>query len=254
MFRKMGLGLSVGLVALAFVVTTASAQTKDTMKCQQINSKAGVKFVGAQQKCVNKCEKAARKGLNPYEDCEPPYGAATEDCIVTAAGKALALIAKACAAECPTCYAGGDCTTYANDNIADLRGQVDLFVGLIVCDPDSEAGDKLINKCIDGTAKNLAKFVGGKSKCYQKCIGLEFKGKIPAGGCVPPSPTDPKTAECITKAEDKAQAGIAKVCPSGTEPGCWAVASTSWVPLVQSAVDSAIPQTFCGSPSGAFLD
>lgn len=57
-------------------------------------------------------------------------------------------------------------------------------------------------------------------------------------------------------AGSKAVAAIDKVCDLG-EPDCYGPGLDSgndWVALAEAAVDTTIVQTYCGSPSGAFLD
>ncbi len=268
---------ALAVAAVAATVSVASAQTgvgvsKEKFKCEASTSKAGVKFIGAKTKCILKCEAGARKGSNPFSDCEPPYGGATTFCIGDvvkgAQTKFAAGIVKACtksAAYCPSCYSGGDCsvTGHAAATVANLEVQLDAFAPAVACE---DTTDKAIAKCIDGNAKALSKFVGAKTKCYDKCLAGENKGKIPPGSCVAGAVTDVKTSDCITKASGKAAASFAKVCTVASTPACYndgvnppaIIPSPStgagWVALVELAVDSTVPTTYCGSASGAFID
>jgi hypothetical protein len=253
-------GLLAGLVA----TPVANAQlTKDESKCQTGGAGAIAKFVAAKQKCITKCEAGARKGTNPASDCSPPYAGTTSTCINDpikgAEAKALAAFAKACSKDCPECYSGGDCTTEANTRVASTETQVDLLVSVVYCD-DSASPDGLNKaeaKCEDSTAKTLAKFVGSKSKCYAKCESAEAAGKLPPNSCNPPVAADAKTATCVQKAESKSTASIDKACapPKGDAPECYgsSVTGAFLTDTVEAAVDATLPATYCGSPSGAFV-
>ena len=106
--------------------------------------------------------------------------------------------------------------------------------------------------------KALVKFVGSKGKCFEKCITNEFNGKIPPGSCTQPSPSDAATMACISKTTTKSAATIDKACATaGANPACYTggfATGSGWVATVEGAVDSALPGTFCGSPSAAFLN
>ncbi len=107
----------------------------------------------------------------------------------------------------------------------------------------------------DGTSKGLVKFIGSKSKCYQKCNLNMLKGKIAPGSCDPPTPSDPATSACIFDplkgAEAKGAAALDKVCSSvvGATPPCYGSGldtGAEWIALVESAVDGNIPDIACG--------
>ena len=278
--------LGLALLAGALCVSTAGAIhdpdiTPLEFKCQTSQSKAGVKFVGCKQKCVAKCIAGARKvpPLNPEADCFPPYGGATLTCIADplkgCEAKGIAAINKACVVvdptktDCPECYSarGGDaaCNGHGQDVIVDglsnpssasLETQIDAF-GFVFCNdnPNTAAEDK----CQQGLAKALVKFVGCKTKCYDKCTGAMHKGTIPPGSCTPPLPTDAATQIClfdsIKGCETKAIAACNKACitPPADAPECYGFNCNSIVALVETAIDGNIPSTYCGSPSGAFL-
>ncbi len=175
--------------------------------------------------------------------------------------KFAAAIVKGCTkkpTDCPSCYSGGDCsvTGHAAATVANLEGQLDAFTPAVACE---ETTDKAPAKCIDGTAKTLAKFAASKTKCYDKCYKNAQKGKVSAAACAPPA-SDPATQTCVTKAASKAAGGVDKVCFTGTAvaPACYdggvhppAVipspnTGAGWVSLVELAVDSTVPTTYCG--------
>jgi len=227
---------------------------KDELKCEAGTSSALAKFVQAKGKCIQKCLDGQRKSSGPYDDCRPPYGGATASCIEDvkkgAEPKARAAIAKACEKACPACYdAGGNCPDGAGF-VGGVEDNVDGTAGLVYC---LEAGGttptKQQAKCEDGVAKSLTKFTGSKSKCYDKCVEKEFKGKIPAGSCTTGSPADEDTQQCIDKAEGKAAESIDKVCEvSGAKPACYGPARDSgseWVATVENLVDTRTPFVYC---------
>jgi hypothetical protein len=256
--------VAAGFLAGLVLAPGAGAQlTKDESKCQTGGANAIAKFVAAKQKCITKCEAGARKGTNPATDCDPPYAGTTQTCITDpvkgAEAKAVAGFTKACSKDCPECYSGGNCTTEANNRVTATETQVDVLVSIVYCD-DSASLDGLTKgeaKCQDSTAKTLAKFVGSKSKCYSKCESAEASGKLPPNSCNPPVPADPKTAACVQKAEQKSIDGINKACapPKGEAPECYgsSVTGAFLTNTVEAAVDATLPATYCGSPSGAFV-
>ena len=255
--------LAAGALVAVSAMPVGAQLTKDEFSCQSKTSGALGKFVEAKQKCITKCEQGARKGTNPFSDCDgPAYGGATATCILDAAkgaeAKARAAIVKGCVKDCPECYSGGNCTSQASTQVGTAETQLDAFAGNIYCET---VVDKAKNKCSDTLAKSLAKFLGAKSKCYAKCRTGVQKGTIQAGECAPPA-GDAKTEDCINKAEAKAEAPIEKSCfeSPAVAPACYdgsplrPTTASGWVALVEAAVDATVPITFCGSPSGAFFN
>jgi hypothetical protein len=283
MVRRSGIAAICAAAGLCLLAKPVLAQfppvtepTKDEQKCESNTGKTLSKFVGSKSKCVGKCVATARKTSGPYAGCFPPYADPVVDACITdpvkgAEAKAGANIAKKCNVagkdSCPECYTPATkCTdgTGSNPFVQSTEGQVDPFTILVYC---LEAGGttptKEQAKCEDGVSKALVKFVGAKTKCYDKCNKNVNKGKIAPGSCTPPSPSDPATTACIFDplkgAEAKAAASIDKVCanvPSAT-PGCYGTSldeGSEWVGLTETQIDITTPTVACGSPSGAFLD
>jgi hypothetical protein len=229
---------------------------KDELKCEAGTSKALANFVKAKGKCVQKCLDGQRKVGGPYTECSAPYGGATATCIQDAKKgaepKARGAIAKACQKDCPDCYAaGGNCPDGSNF-VAAVETNVDAAGPLVHClEAAGMTPTKPQAKCEDGVAKSLTKFTGSKSKCYDKCVDKEFKGKLPPGSCTAGSPSDPKTQQCIQKAEDKAAESIDKVCEvSGAKPSCYGPTRDSgdeWVAAVENVVDAQTPLVYCSA-------
>jgi hypothetical protein len=247
--------------------------TKDEFKCEQNAAKSLAKFTNAKAKCISKCFKAFRKLGGPYTACYPPFtldpktDACIHDSLKGAEAKAGASIVKKCVKDCPECYDAQDpgiCTdgTGTNPFVVDSEGRIDIFPSLIYCtEGAATTPTKDEAKCEDAVSKNLTKFVGSKTKCYQKCTKNEVKGKIMRGTCgVPPGTipaTDPATVACIQKAEGKAADKIDKTCEKSlptSKPACYGpLMGAGWVGLVEPQVDAVTPMVGCGSPSGAFL-
>ena len=282
MIKSLGLALLAG----ALCVSTAGAVhdpdiTSREFKCQGGLSKAAVKFVGAKQKCVNKCVRGARKRNNPEVDCFPPYGGAALSCIADlkrgAETKAIAAIDKACEqvpflTDCPECYSArsgpADCSAHgfavvvgglSNPPAPSLEAQVDAFA-FLYCNDGGANQTATETKCESRLAKALVQFVGCKNECYDGCFGAMHRGAIPMGSCAPPLPAYVATQNClfdpITGCEAKAIAACDKACtiPPADAPECYGFSCSSIVALVETAVDGNIPTNYCGSPSGAFVD
>ena len=244
-------------------------------KCQTSASKAGVKFVKAKAKCVDKCIAGARKvpPVEPEANCFPPYGGTAAICIQDALkgaeAKGIAAVDKACKelgdgkTDCPECYAArsgspdADCSDYGtalivdglqNPSSASLESQIDAFQ-FVFCNDNPNTAEE--NKCESSLAKALTKFVGCKTKCYDKCKAAAHKGTIAPGACNTPNPSDPATSACLFDSlkgcEAKATAAADKACftPPADPPECYGFTASSIVSLVETAIDGNIPSTYC---------
>jgi len=263
-------GLAVLLLASAVWAQTPGL-TKFEAKCQQTMSKALGKFAMLKAKCLMKCDKDLQKGNAAQGDCEPPFDGTskTDECVQRADDKARALITKKCVTpetdkgqdSCPECYNGGGqgCETYRDEQVDNTEAQIDLFIPLVMCD-DSGSGDGLTSdeaKCRQAMAKEGGKFAMKKAKCLAKCKHFVEKGKVAPEDCIAGAVTDPKTVECIDKAESKLVLIVDTKC--GDTPECVALIfgeppSAAFAGALELAVDATDPDTFCGSPSGAFLE
>jgi len=259
-----GLCLLASQVAAQFPPVTDP--NKDESKCERGAGKALTKFVKAKSKCVVKCIAAARKTSGPYPPCyastgysDPATNACLFDPVKGAEAKARAAIVKACAVDCPECYTSQDaglCTT-GNPFVSDTSTQTNTFGPLVWCLEKANTTPTSVQaKCEDGTSKALVKFVGAKSKCYEKCNLNVLNCKIAQGSCDPPSPSDPATNACIFDpvkgVEAKGAAAINKVCYGVTDatPPCFEAFGffdgQDWINQVESAVDGNIPDIACG--------
>jgi hypothetical protein len=259
------MAVAAGLCLAASSAHAQAGVTTSEFKCESGTGKALAKFTGAKSKCVSKCLASKRKTMGPYTGCFAPFAdVATFNCVMDPAkgaeAKARAAIVKGCSADCPECYAASNCSTGepfvgTTESLIDLQGP-----GIYCTEDGGGTPTKDQAKCEDSTSKALVKFVGAKSKCYDKCNGAIFKGKIPEGSCNPPTPSDPATASCVLSAEGKSAAAIDKACTATTRPPCHdgtplrPNTGAGWTALVESVIDGQIPVIACGSPSGAFID
>lgn len=265
---------AIAATGLCFLATGVHAQpSKAVQSCESNAGKTLSKFTSSKSKCISKCVSTLRKtNATDYTPCYSPYSDPTTNACITgslkgAEAKAGAGIAKKCAAAdaCPLCYQsqpGGSarCTDASGGNpfVVSTEAQIDPFPLILYCtETNGATPDKDTAKCEDGATKNLVKFVGSKTKCYDKCNTNMYKGKAAPGSCTPPA-TDPATVTCINTAETKTAASIDKVCATpGHNPSCYGTTldtGAEWVNLVEGQVDITTPTVACGSPSGAFLD
>jgi hypothetical protein len=244
--------------------------TKDKLACESGVGKSLAKFVGSKSKCVSQCFSTHRKTSGPYTDCFAPYGLATGTCISDpvkgAESIARASIVKGCTKDCPECYAASTCST-GEPNVGDTESLFDAQGPSVYCVESMPATPTVgVAKCEDGNAKALVKQVGAINKCYTKCNTNVFNGKIPEGSCQPgngtPEPRDVPTRECLAKAVGICARSVNKACfiAPATPPPCYdgtvlrPNTGAGWCMLIKATVDSQVPGTLCGSPSGAFLN
>jgi hypothetical protein len=269
---------ALAATGLCFIATGVHAQpSKEVQACESNAGKTLSKFTSSKSKCIQKCVGTLRKtAATDYSSCFLPYTDTTENACITgslkgAEAKAGAGIAKKCAAtaSCPACWVAQSgvpdgrqrCTDASGGNpfVQSTEAQIDPFPLILYCTESTlhMTPDKDHAKCEDGATKNLVKFVGSKTNCYNKCNQNMNKGKIPPGSCTPPA-GDAATQTCITTAETKTAAAIDKVCATpGFNPSCYGTVldtGAKWVALVEGQVDITTPTVACGSPSGAFLD
>jgi len=264
--------LVAGLVVLTVQAAGAQPITPLEFKCMAKTATAGSKFVASKLKCVAKCwyEYWHSGSMASYADCLPPYGGVTAQCIDDtvfglkgAENKFSIAIVKACTppptSQCPECYSGGDCTAEAASRVANDESQVDSFVPAIYCERASAMPQE--QWCQRGVAVAISKQVAAEQKCYAKCEQNAFKGLILSSACLPPA-SDGTTQACLAAAELKSRTYIDGKCndaevphsvpecdDAGTYPD-----GTGWANLVSVWVSGTIPESYCGSPSGAFVD
>jgi len=87
--------------------------TKEEQKCQTGTAKALTKQVSTINKCYDKCEANARKGLVTQASCDPPASEpATAACVTKGDGKTIAAIDKVCVGPFKADCSGPDADDY----------------------------------------------------------------------------------------------------------------------------------------------
>ena len=169
---------------------------KDELKCEAGTSKSLAKFVKAKGKCVQKCLDKPAQGRRAVHRLQRAVRRRHRHAASTTRRRAprrrrVTGSRRPARRTCPDCYdAGGNCPDGANF-VAAVEGNVDDAGPLVYClEAAGMTPTKAQAKCEDGVAKSLIKFAGSKSKCYDKCVDKEFKGKLPAGSCTAGSPSD----------------------------------------------------------------
>jgi hypothetical protein len=204
---------------------------KNVLKCEDGVGKAASKLAGAVIKCHTVAADAAVAGKTFDE----------EGCETAASGKYDTTVGKL-ASLCPSCL---NTTTIRDNAISQLDAAANA---LVYCEAGTPFGSddngnvpsgKTTLKCADGAYKNIAKQLGGIVKCHQKQVDSFFKGKT----------FDEET--CEGTATSKASAANTKL--TGCAP-CLSSALSGLPGLVESMIDSINGQTYCASPSGAFLN
>jgi len=207
---------------------------KATAKCEDGVTKNVGTLVGALIKC----------NIKDSDDQAKHSGAGTFDgqaCQNTATGK---WDAKVASLTCPACV--------DKNGVRDLTVTlVNLNGGVAFCDNTSGTAqdapgtgyvpiNKAIQKCEDGAAKNAGKLTTAIGKCHIKAADSGLKGK----------PFDEEA--CEGAALTKAAAADAKLtgCPVCMGPAAQAALRG----LVETLLDSNNVQSYCASPSGAFLN
>jgi hypothetical protein len=204
---------------------------KNVLKCEDGVAKAASKLAGAVIKCHTAAADAAVAGKTFDE----------ESCENAAGGKYTATVGKLTAL-CPPCL---DTTAIGNNAV----GQLDnLANALIYCETGTPFGGddsgnvpsgKTTLKCADGAYKNVSKQLGGIVKCHSAQVDSLFKGKT----------FDEESCEGGVTTKAGAANGKLTGCAS-----CLAGALGGLPGLVESMIDSINGNTYCASPSGAFLN
>jgi hypothetical protein len=260
--------LTVAIV-LARPLAAPAELTIAEQRCQQRASKVMVKFGVDVAKCGIRCQRGARGGLNPITDCYAPYAGATLACLTDplrgAQARAIEHFRRACdpdvnpSADCPECYAGGDCALAAIDRVFGVQGQLDSLGAGLFCERQPTPPEA---RCMDGTTTGLVMFAKALHKCFDQCFKRARASAMPShasDACT--KATDPVLTDCLSsRAYGKAIARIDAACtpPRGSPPPCLLQSGpmngSQWTNLIGLAAMGNIPIKYCGSPSGAFVE
>ena len=234
--------------------------------CMRGAAKGEAKFAGAKTKCVSKCLSTYWKGVMPTpSDCFPPYGGVTAICIhnPSVPGRAaedrfeaymLKYCVQASGADCPECYASGDCTVATSDRVHSREGVIDAFIPGIAC--ETAGAEPLERICQLQTLKTFGKYYAAAVKCYTACFQNARGDGTPVGDCIPPAhgvpPNDGRTHGCLTSARAKASATIHKYCHETSTPEASPECGPDpypegddWVDLIDSALETTFLPSYC---------
>lgn len=203
---------------------------KATLKCESSVLKNAAKLTLAVSICHMKMADAGVKQKSFDE----------EACETAARGKYDAANAKL---TCPACV---DSAAIGNSVESQLDGAANA---VLYCDTTSGTpfggddlgdvpADKKSEKCQNLTAKQLALLVGAVSKCHNKLVAALQKAKS----------FDEET--CENAAVGKFNAFTSKLTDC---PACLTALLGTLGQSTADGVDAALNQTYCASPSGAFL-
>jgi hypothetical protein len=267
--RATALLVAIGLVlAVEAGAQPAPPDVNDAeFKCMRAAAKGEAKFAVAKTKCIYKCLALYWKGLFPDpNDCFPPYGGATLTCIQDATflrgaeNRFEAYMLKYChsgsGADCPECYAGGDCATATPDRVQNVGGVIDSFIPGLVC--ETAGAEPLEQRCQLQTLRAFGKYYGAAVKCYTACVtraradGTPFEDCFPAAHGVPVE--EGRAHGCLTSSRAKASATIHKYCHETSEPERAPECGPDpypdgdfWVNLIDIAIEGVFLPTFCSN-------
>jgi hypothetical protein len=228
-------------------------------------SKAASKLAVARMKCTSKCVALIWKGLladDPATCFVTPYNNAFMDrCMENVESKFVLTELKKCdpgtttGADCPECYTGGDCGADAPARGTQLGTAVDGLAPDVFC--ERLGAFHLELRCETTVAKVIGKYVTKLGKCHDKCFVLARKGIIDVASCDPPA-TDPITQGCLADARADAVDAIGHDCdpPPASPDACGGPYPTGveWADRIETTFLPEVADTYCASPSGAFVD
>jgi hypothetical protein len=145
-----------------------------------------------------------------------------------------------------------------------IRAQIDfqfpLLAPLVYCDGDAAAPDPVTGLDVpdfknEAVGEVAAAKVVTKAGIYaSKCYGLALKYAFKLGGTLPPEILD-KVETCFTKAGDKGNAAMAKLDQTQKLPSCLPLSDAEDLVEATIALGGQFnDETYCASPSGAFVD
>jgi len=261
MTRLRILALSTGLL-LAAGVTVAIAGTpfggddagtipagKATLKCESSIAKA----VGTAVGCIGKCTLSRSSGKFPDDTTE-------DNCEKNLAGKSCLEKFAAAAAKAQTgdpSPTGCGCVSVTGLSTV-IEADLDSMNNTVYCDTTSgtpfggdDSGDlpvakSLTAKCEDGVNKLVGKAVA----CVTKCHISRASGKLADDTAEDACEKNNAGKSCL----EKFTAGVTKAQSKDTSGGCNCINGATLAGTIESVLDGGNGLTWCGSPSGAFVE
>lgn len=225
---------------------------KDVLKAETGTGNIVSKYTAASAKCTQNAVKALEKAYTAA-DAGKIADANTKltDCVNKANTKFNDGIAKQLAkGDNPPCL--------QNAQINALKANIDGLLAvnnpIVVCDagqgvdPGSGlnvAANKDVAKGEIGVGAAAVKTGGAVAKCFGKSVDGDFKGAV----------DQLKHNDCVSKALGKGLAAVQKLSDKALLPACLPLATAQGIISIGAAAGGDyIDETYCGSPSGAFLD
>jgi hypothetical protein len=231
--------------------------------CQTGEATALAKFSKRKGMCVRRCLAERRRSANPgdavdFAGCMPPYtDPGLVACLLTpvtgAEPKAEAEIVRKCPGDTPECY--GDVETRAPVRVGEVEALIDEDVPVVYCVESAGTNPSAAEAmCEDTVAKASTKLVGAIAKILKRCRVRECAGPVVPGGCEPGPGEDAATFQALDMQVARAAARIDAMCVDvGAKPACMAFLGPGWAGHVLENANY-FRTTYCGSPSGAFVD
>ena len=256
--------LVVGLGSSAAAQCSHDGELAPTeIRCQSGESLALATFTRRKGTCVKRCLDQLRQTGNPgdpvdFGACMPPYtDPGLVACLLApttgAEAKAEAEIVRKCSMDTPECY--GDVETRAPVRVGQIEALIDEDVPVVYCvEAAGTTPSAAEAMCEDRVAKTSAKLVNAIAKILKRCRVRECAGLVAAGGCEPGPDQDAPTFQGLDAQAARAAARIDAMCVDiGAKPACMAFLGPGWAGHVLESANY-FRTTYCGSPSGAFVD
>ena len=250
----LGAGVTVAIAGTPFGGDDAGTipSGKATLKCESSISKA----VGTAVGCIGTCTLSRSSGKFPDDTTE-------DNCEKTLAGKSCLEKFAAAAAKAQTgdpSMTGCGCVDVATLKTV-IEADLDSMNNAVYCDTTSgtpfggdDTGDlpvakSLTAKCEDGVNKLVGKAVA----CVIKCHISRASGKLADDTAEDACEKNNAGKSCL----EKFTAGVTKAQSKDTSGGCNCIINSgpsSLATTIESVLDSGNGLTWCGSPSGAFVE
>lgn len=225
---------------------------KDVLKAELGSGGIVTKYTGAVTKCDQNAVKALEKATTAADPVKVTEAEAKHAaCVAKANTKFTDAVAKIIAkGKNPACLD----TTAING----IKGQLDALLAvnnpIVYCDSTQGVNvatgfnipaNKDVAKGETGVGAAAVKAGSAVAKCFNKSVDGDFKGAV----------DQTKHNDCVAKASAKGLASIQKLQDKALLPACLPqVAANAIIAIGVGAGGDYTDETFCGSPSGAFID
>jgi len=222
------------------------SSNKNTLKCEESIAKAVGKAVG----CIGTCTAGRVSGKLADDTAE-------DNCEKNNAGKSCLEKFAASAAKAQSTDTSGGCNCVNVTTLSGvIEGDLDSMNNAVYCaagtpfggddtgnipDPKSATG-----KCELSVAKAVSKAVG----CIGKCTASRASGKLADDTAEDACEKNNAGKSCL----EKFTASVTKAQSKDTSGGCNCIDATTLAGTIETTLDAGNSLTYCGSPSGAFLN